>query len=242
MDRSIEVIVPAKGPRAGRPDRVRRGRGRGLGGSSDGMTLLDTIVAMAIFSIVIAGLYVWLISTTKAAGTISQRSNLAISSARALERISGRLIGAGVNTLSPANPSAPLGTSSLAFRRGAGFADGQSIWELPMRIQLCMDEGEIENGKDDDGDGLIDEGQIRFIIDEGSPTERCTTIVHGVARYWGNEIANGIDDNGNGLIDESGLSFELAGDSIRVRLSLEVALPQGGTARTDVETTVQLRN
>jgi hypothetical protein len=56
------------------------------------------------------------------------------------------------------------------------------------------------------------------------------------------EIANGIDDNGNGLVDEAGLSFELSGRTLTIRLTLERPDRVAGTLSRTVTTSVRLRN
>ena len=207
-----------------------------------GFTLVDMVVSMLILSLVLGGLYTWLISTTRAATTISTRSNLSLDASRTSERIAGRIIAAGLETLTPENPEAPLGTSSLTFQRGAGFAAGAKVWESPARIELRYAPGEIDDGIDNNGNGLIDEGVIYFAVNAGLPNEKEVAWVSNVREYWGDEIPNGEDDNGNGLVDERGLSFELDGDRLVVRISLEGTLEGGAVIRSDIETSVRLRN
>ena len=56
---------------------------------------------------------------------------------------------------------------------------------------------------------------------DDSPNEQRTVLVNGVSAFLEGELANGTDDNTNGIIDERGLCFDLEGDTLNVRLSLE---------------------
>lgn len=58
----------------------------------------------------------------------------------------------------------------------------------------------------------------------------------------GNVIMDGVDNNGNGLIDEEGLSFELDGSTLIIRLALEKVDHKGRTHTVSNETSVTFRN
>jgi hypothetical protein len=67
-------------------------------------------------------------------------------------------------------------------------------------------------------------------------------LVNWVRELLEGELPNGLDDNGNGLIDESGLSFEIDGDTITIRLTLERFDAEGTLITRTVETAVTLKN
>jgi hypothetical protein len=110
-----------------------------------------------------------------------------------------------------------------------------------------IEPSETDNGADDDGDGLIDEGMIEFTRDLGAGTERIVRWARGVREYLAGENPNVADDNANGLTDERGLSFSLTGRILTIRLTLQAVGAKGDGAsgtvlsRT-VETSVRLRN
>ena len=104
--------------------------------------------------------------------------------------------------------------------------------------------GELDNGVDDNGNGLVDECRIEFQPDVvGDPG-----LVIGwgsfVREYLEGEIPNGVDDNGNGLVDERGLclTYDNASGVLTVRLTLERLDPLGRPLTRTVETAVQVRN
>ncbi len=209
---------------------------------SSGFTLLELLISVAILALALGGVYSWFLSTTRAAGVVTTKSELSLSATRAIDRIAARLLPAGLETLFPPHPTAPLGTSSLTFNRSQGFVNAQKTWESPTTIEFRLAPGETDDGLDNDGNGIVDDGQVILTVRAGQADEQEIVLCGSVKRYWGTEIANGMDDNGNGLVDEPGLSFELTGDKIIVRLSMQ-ALTFGGKLLTaDVETSVRLRN
>mgnify|MGYP000916787162 FL=1 len=62
------------------------------------------------------------------------------------------------------------------------------------------------------------------------------------AKFLEGEISNGIDDNGNGLIDERGLSFEVQGKMVVIRITIEKPGPEGTLSTKTLETRVTCRN
>ena len=50
------------------------------------------------------------------------------------------------------------------------------------------------------------------------------------------------DRNENGVIDERGLSFQVDGDSVTIRMTLEQADTEGELVTSTVQTTVTCRN
>jgi hypothetical protein len=110
------------------------------------------------------------------------------------------------------------------------------------RIEWRPDPNDPTDGADNDGDGLVDEGEIVISRNFGSAGQQDTVIATSVPRLLLGELPNGADDNGNGLQDEAGLSFELLADgSVRVRLTVQ-ARKQGTTFSSTVEATVLPRN
>jgi hypothetical protein len=120
-------------------------------------------------------------------------------------------------------------------------ADGSITWET-RRLQHQYDPDDANDGLDNDGDGLIDEGRVVLIRDSGGADEQTVVLCSDVREYLEGESADGTDQNGNGLIDERGLCFELAAGRLTIRLTLEVLDAEGRHATRTVETTVHLRN
>jgi hypothetical protein len=105
---------------------------------------------------------------------------------------------------------------------------------------------ELNNGVDDNSNGLIDEGVLVRIEDFGGPDERRVVLARGVSELLEGEDANGLDDNGNGLDDEGGLAITIrtsgTRDALTLRLTLQGVDASGAILERTLETTVALRN
>jgi len=86
-----------------------------------------------------------------------------------------------------------------------------------------------------------DDHRLRWFQDPGEADERSVVWCDAVRDLLEGELPNGIDDNGNGLIDESGLTFEIEGNTITIRLTLEKQMPNGRPVKSTVTTTVTCR-
>jgi type II secretory pathway pseudopilin PulG len=158
---------------------------------------------------------------------------------RALDRVAFELLSAGASELLP-NPDGDFGTSNLQFRKAVGLAGTAPLWGQPMSIAFEYARGEVDDGDDDDGNGLVDDGVLVLTRDVGGD-ERRIVLCSGVAELLEGEVANGGDDNGNGVNDEAGFNVHRVGDVLWIRLSVEEPIETGTLVRT-LETSVRLRN
>ena len=85
----------------------------------------------------------------------------------------------------------------------------------PRIFQLVLDDGELDNDIDDDGDGMIDEGRVTLEYDGVTVT-----------------MAQNIEV----------MTFTLTGRLLTIRLNSAVALPGGGVQRFSTEETFYVRN
>jgi len=169
-------------------------------------------------------------------------STLEMQARRALERIAVEITPALSATMTPA-ASAPLGSSTLTFRTCDGVSGGVIQTSTPTRIMLRQDPRDANDGVDNDGDGLVDEGEIVLVRNSGLSNETDVVIVRNVAEYLQGETANLADDNGNGLTDERGLSFVADADgTLTIRLTLEALDQNNQLVQRTVETSVSMRN
>ena len=124
----------------------------------------------------------------------------------------------------------------------SGFAGGAPTWSSLTRIGFAYEPGEIDDAIDDGGDGLVDEGQLVMVQDVGTAAERTLVLASSVRELLEGELPNAADDNGNGLQDEGGVSFELVGETLLIRLSLERRDSDNQLLTRTVETGIRLRN
>jgi len=161
---------------------------------------------------------------------------------RTLQRVTRELEFGGLGAMTPRNAS-PLWADNLSFRICRGYDDDAAAlaWSAERLLRLEYEPGEADDGMDNDGDGLIDEGQLVWIENEGTADEQRIVIAHGVAEYQQGETLDGDDDNGNGLVDERGFTLTFEDELVTVRLSLQTAGANGVITKT-LETSVSVHN
>jgi hypothetical protein len=167
--------------------------------------------------------------------------DLEVLAQRIVERIGDELRTAHADGFMPP-PFAPLGSSSLDYELNEGWVGGAIQWSLPRSLALRPAPEDPGYGNDSDGDGRADPGRLVWtsVNDDGEPMQ--AIWVEGVSEMAASELANGVDDDGNGWIDERGLSFELDGVTLRIRLSLERTLEGGVLLQRSAETAIGLAN
>lgn len=214
--------------------RVRRGR--------RGFTIIEMSITLTVLAMVVGSVASIVLSGRKAYEQGMSVSAVEMQARRALERIASEITPAVRTTMTP-TATAPLGTSTLSFRTCEGAIGGVVQTSALMRIELRQDPRDANDGLDNDGDGLIDEGEIALVRDAGGANEVDAVIVRNVSEYLEGETVNLADDNGNGLTDERGLSLVVdANGTLTIRLTLEAVDPNNQLVRRTVETSVSMRN
>ena len=208
-----------------------------------GMTVVEVVVAMTIFTLVLGLVGLATLSGQEAYKVGMNVSQLENQARRTVDRIADEILEAGARWVVP-QPTAPLGDSALNYRRNEGFAGGNIVWSSPRVIRFQYAAGEVDDGVDNDGNGLIDDGVVVMVRDDGGPNQQTTVLTRWVAELLQGELSNGADDNGNGLQDEQGLSFEYdpVQQRLTVRLTLERPDAEGRIATSTVQTSVRVRN
>jgi len=184
-----------------------------------GFTLLELLIAGTIFLVALAVVYAVTAESTDTARVGTNAGTLEGQASRALHRIAGELVAAGLDTLEPPDPQ---GVSSLTFRASAG-ADGATIQWGPRQSVFLRG------------------GHVVWIRDIDDPVQE-VVLCGSVRPLAEGETANGVDDNGNELADEEGLSFELSGRTLTIRLTVERKDRSVGLLTRTVTTSVRLRN
>lgn len=203
-----------------------------------GFTAIEILIATALLTLMFSSMA--LVSKTSqrafvhntAAGAVELRAGAA------LRTITTELEQAASSHLYP-DPVAGVGASEVFYREATGFNGNDVIYSDERSLRYELDPGETNDGTDEDGDGLIDEGQIVLVVRVGLATESQRVITRGVAEFAEGELPNGVDDNGDGLVDEPGFVLERRNGAIDVRLTLAQAVTGWNevvvrTARTSV--------
>lgn len=195
--------------------------------------------------LVVSGLAVSLFGTLALLGqraSASTTENTAEDHARALvEAALGRatreLADASAASLDP-TPTTPFWSDTLTFHTATGFDTAGTTWSAPRRLELAEDPSDLDNGRDDDGDGVVDERLLRLVTSEG----RVVVLTSQVRELGEGELANGEDDDGDGLVDEAGFAVVLDASGLRLALSLERRDAQDGTTIASGEACLWLGN
>jgi len=210
--------------------------------SRAGFTLLELLVALTLLSLVLGSLLTVGSASTRLCETGIAHSNLEAGARRALERLSREFGGARSGSLE-ALPESPLWQEGIDFDRPDTMrtGDGRINWSA-SRAEFRLEPGETDDGLDNDGNGLVDEGMLVLVQDAGGAEELELVLARGVREYLEGELPNGTDDNGNGLVDERGVTFERAGRDLRLYLTLETLGHDGRRLTRTLATTVWSRN
>ena len=207
-----------------------------------GFTLIELVISVALLGMVIGSAAMVSSSGYRLYQATSLESDVEARAKRALDRLAMELKPAARSSLVP-DPVGNLGVASMQFAQGVDFTGaGVIVLGPPLRILFERDGAELANGVDDDNDGLVDEGSLVLVRDEGGPDERRVVLVNRVRALLEGETANLIDDNGNGLIDEPGFCVQRVDDLLTMRLSVEELGPYDERIVRTVETSVWTRN
>ncbi len=160
-----------------------------------------------------------------------------------LDRIADELTGVGRSLIFP-DPSSNFGTSILTYQRASGVTNaGLVTWDTPSRLELQLDPAELDNGLDDDGDGLVDERQLVFTRNFGMANAQTIVLCTGIPKLAPGELPNNvIDDNGNGVVDEAGFNIQRTGDLLTLRLTVQQPYSGNRIATVSLETSIVLHN
>ncbi len=210
--------------------------------SKRGFTLIELAIVVGIVGLILGSVADVFDSTKRTYGQGSSAALAQNEAQRALNRVVAELENAGFGTLIP-NPVA-IGAHDLVYQVATGIntANNTVTFGTSRRLRFIYEPGETNNGLDDDGDGLVDEGCIELTKNYLQANQVTVTLAHGTRELLEGETANGADDNANGLVDERGFCMTRTGNLLRIRLSM--ARPAAGTnpAVATIETAIRLKN
>ena len=181
-----------------------------------GLTVVELAVALAGTAVVVG-----LVSMSTGTafdtwqGTVAT-SEVELTADLAVDRFVEHLSDAALTTIAD-DLSAPSGGSSVTFQTRTGYAGGSVTLGPSTTIVWRSDAGDPRDDVDNDGDGLVDEGEV-VVVTEGAGE---VVLVRNVAEFHDGEDGADHDRNGNGLRGEQGLAFELDGRRLTVHLTLE---------------------
>lgn len=169
--------------------------------SRSGMTLLEVLLALTLLAIVAVKAQGTLQAVGGSINEETQEVALEDKARSLLRRIGYEIMGSNRSSLIP-DAEAPMSTDDLFYRVNLGIQEGEVVWSDMEEVALEEErgqvfwsenpgeaderrviwsslvspylEGEIPNGMDDNGNGLIDEKGLSFVVQKNSVTIRLT--------------------------------------------------------------------
>ena len=213
--------------------RIKRSRG--------GFTLVEFSVSILVLTTFMGAAILVTKTGSQAVDSVRINTNLENRLRRVLERGADELMSTGEAVLFP-DPEGDEGSETLDFRRAVGINGSNVLWGSLSSLDFQYEEGELDDGIDNNGNGLIDEGMVVLTLDKGTGNDRRIVLCHGVSEWGLGEAPSNADDNGNGVEDEMGFNIQRVDDLLYLRLTLEALDSQGTLVQRAMTTSVRLRN
>jgi len=205
-----------------------------------GFTALEAAITTAIIGLVLSTLMTFAESSSEAHRAQLVSVGLHDRGKGALERIEVQLQSARLASITPQVES-PLFTTVIDFQREVGTG-AVAVWGPTERIGLELDDGEVDDGLDNDNDGMTDERRVVWTRALGTAEEQRSVLARDVPEWGEDGILDGLDDNGNGVIDEPGFFFTFENGALVVSLSLQSDVGQPTHSAGTFEGKIHVRN
>jgi hypothetical protein len=221
--------------------RRRRRSGRARRGAS----LVEILISVTVV-LLLLGLVAESVSTSRGAyGQGMSSAAVEALARRTVDALAMRFTGASASSVridDPAPPPAANVITWIDWQTVEGYAGG-ALLAPRSRLQLELHPGELDDGLDNNGDGMVDECRLVFVPDVVGGGA-AVGLAGFVTRYGEGELGNGVDDDGDGAVDEPGLG--LAWDPVEPgatgdrggRLQLQLTLERASGAQTRIQRTV----
>ncbi len=217
-------------------------RRRQQAGRRAGFTMVELTISALILSMMMGFLLVVQTTGQSAADEAGLQDEADARLTQTLERVANDLRTVIDSSIWEDLEGAPAGSDTITFQPLASLDGGVATPGPVVRFAVELEDAELSNDVDDDGDGLVDEGALYVVTDVGGAGEKRAIICKGLLEYYTDEVPNLADDNGNGLVDEPGFHVERDGDRLTVRLAIEVARSDGARVQRSGEISIRIRN
>jgi len=208
-----------------------------------GLTVVELAIGLGLFLVFSLGSLRLGLTVSSAYRTGLQRAETEGSLHEASDKIAHLLRGTPLASITPANLALPDSSLQIDFAKAVDFGVGAVVWGNTQRIAREPAPEDPDDGLDNDGDGLVDEGIVVWTVDVGTANEERVVLVRSVPELSPGEVAgNGADDNANGLRDEGGLNFAFDGQLLFMELSVSGVDSAGQETTWTSRRTIALRN
>ena len=206
-----------------------------------GYTLVEMSIVLTLLVVVVGATLTVGTASEKTYRTGTTAAHLEAQADMAVGRIVSDLRIARRSSLAP-DPAAGAGSLEVEYQQPLGITNGVVQWGPTRRLAFEYDPAELNDGLDNNGNGLVDEGRVVLRENFGGAGERPHVITRWVRELAAGETANGADDNGNGLVDEAGFLVERFDETLVVRLTLEQKDGEGRMRTRSSRTSARMRN
>ena len=205
-----------------------------------GFALIELMIAVSLLMVVTGSVVMMSIRSSDAYKTARSRAEVNERARRAADRVVNLLLNTSEGRMNPV-PDV-LWTNFLTFQSIESTAGGAVAWTPIAQLALQYEPGEVDDGLDNNGNGLIDECQLVYTRDIIGANPLTVVLCKGVAEFLQGEVLNVDDDNGNDLDDESGFCIFKEGDLLMIRITVQDRNELGELLASTIETGVRLRN
>lgn len=189
-----------------------------------GFTIIEIAIAVTITVLLFVNISMVVRSGSEAYETGAFNARIEAQARQTLDRIELSVIGSSRDSITPV-VVAPASAGQIEYEVSLGVQDGEVVWGDPERIEMRPGTG-----------------QILWRRNPGGVDEQSVVWSNWVPDLLEGELANGADDNANDLFDERGLSFDMVGDQIVIRLTITMSDRDGRTRTRTLERKVTCRN
>jgi len=211
-----------------------------------GFTLVELIISLTLLAMILGSVGMIAVRGMSLFRESSARNEINARAGRTIDRVKRELLAArgsdAVALLTTPPGATTVWSTGLDFPTALDWQAGAVVWSSTRRITFELAPGELDNGADDNGNGLIDEGSVVLIDNPGLASQVRAVLVSGVRRFLEGEVRGGGDENGNGLVDEPGFCFSMEDGSLHMRLTLEKNRGADGLLARTLEDSLSLRN
>ena len=214
-----------------------------------GVTLIEILIAAVLLSVLVGAIGITTVSGSHTYEQGITSADVEGKARRLVDRIAREVLEAsrGSLVLTPAVAFGGVpddGAIQADFRPVEGFGAGGLALGPLRSLRLVYTQGEIDDGADNNGNGLVDECRVVLVPDVAGAPGQAIGLCGFVREYLEGETQDDADQNGNGLSDERGLCFEYDGVTqvLTIRVTLERLTSQGTRVTGTAVTSVRLRN
>jgi prepilin-type N-terminal cleavage/methylation domain-containing protein len=173
-----------------------------------GLTLLESMIVMAVLATLLSGVFAFLVSARDHFESVTIESDLRDRTRIVMEFICNELRQASADTIEINDSATTLGGSKISFQKATGYSGGALQLGPVATFTWVLAPNESVLGADEDTDGIMDEGYVRYNDGTGD-----SDIADNCGQFLEGEVGDSVDNNGNDIVDENGLYFQRKTDA-----------------------------